>query len=133
MLTTIREYAADRLADAGETDLARQAHLAYVTELAETDPEVVCSLHRGMVEGFVDHSPTAKALFERLSNRIGGANGAGSNNGAHHGGASPHEVKQLLVEMLEGADSGEERARVQALMEQLSGVSSSDSATESDV
>lgn len=23
-------------------------------ELAETDPEVVCSLHRGMVEGFVD-------------------------------------------------------------------------------
>ena len=23
-------------------------------ELAETDPEVVCSLHRGLLEGFVD-------------------------------------------------------------------------------
>ncbi len=36
MLGTIREYAALRLAEAGETDLARQAHLAYFTELAET-------------------------------------------------------------------------------------------------
>jgi len=36
MLGTIREYAADRLAEAGETDSARRAHLAYVTELAET-------------------------------------------------------------------------------------------------
>lgn len=36
MLTTIREYAADRLAEAGETDLVRRAHLAYFTELAET-------------------------------------------------------------------------------------------------
>jgi predicted ATPase/DNA-binding SARP family transcriptional activator len=35
MLTTIKEYAADRLAEAGESDLARQAHLAYFTELAE--------------------------------------------------------------------------------------------------
>ena len=36
MLGTIKEYAADRLAEAGEADLARQAHLAYFTELAET-------------------------------------------------------------------------------------------------
>ena len=36
MLTTIKEYAADRLAEAGESDLARQAHLVYFTELAET-------------------------------------------------------------------------------------------------
>jgi predicted ATPase/DNA-binding SARP family transcriptional activator len=36
MLTTIKEYAADRLAQAGESDQARQAHLAYFTELAET-------------------------------------------------------------------------------------------------
>ncbi len=36
MLTTIKEYAADRLAEAGESDQARQAHLAYFTELAET-------------------------------------------------------------------------------------------------
>ncbi|MBC8092675.1 MAG: AfsR/SARP family transcriptional regulator, partial [Pseudonocardia sp.] len=41
MLTTIREYAADRLAEAGESDRARQAHLAYFTELAETaDPHL---------------------------------------------------------------------------------------------
>ncbi|WP_337323379.1 BTAD domain-containing putative transcriptional regulator [Kribbella sp. CCNWLW197] len=36
MLTTIKEYAADRLAEAGESDQARQAHLAYFTALAET-------------------------------------------------------------------------------------------------
>ena len=36
MLNTIREYAAHRLAEAGESELAHRAHLAYVTELAET-------------------------------------------------------------------------------------------------
>ena len=36
MLGTIKEYAADRLAEAGESDLARQAHLSYFTEFAET-------------------------------------------------------------------------------------------------
>ncbi|MDO3703327.1 BTAD domain-containing putative transcriptional regulator [Micromonospora sp. C28SCA-DRY-2] len=36
MLGTIKEYAGHRLSDAGESDLARQAHLAYFTELAET-------------------------------------------------------------------------------------------------
>jgi tetratricopeptide (TPR) repeat protein len=36
MLGTIKEYAAHRLAEAGESDLARQAHLAYLTELTET-------------------------------------------------------------------------------------------------
>ncbi|MEU4233964.1 BTAD domain-containing putative transcriptional regulator [Nonomuraea sp. NPDC026600] len=36
MLNTIREYAAQRLAEAGEIDLTRRAHLAYFTELAET-------------------------------------------------------------------------------------------------
>ena len=36
MLGTIKEYAGDRLAEAGESDLARHAHLAYFTELAET-------------------------------------------------------------------------------------------------
>jgi len=36
MISTIREYAADRLAEAGESDLARRAHLAYFTELTET-------------------------------------------------------------------------------------------------
>ena len=36
MLGTIKEYAAQRLAEAGEADLARRAHLAHFTELAET-------------------------------------------------------------------------------------------------
>jgi predicted ATPase/DNA-binding SARP family transcriptional activator len=36
MLGTIREYAAQRLAEAGETEPMRQAHLGYFTELAET-------------------------------------------------------------------------------------------------
>ena len=36
MLETIREYARDRLAEAGESERARQAHLAYFTALAET-------------------------------------------------------------------------------------------------
>ncbi|WP_310742062.1 BTAD domain-containing putative transcriptional regulator [Microbispora sp. H13382] len=41
MLDTIREYAAHRLAEAGETETARRAHLAYFTELAETaDPHL---------------------------------------------------------------------------------------------
>jgi predicted ATPase/DNA-binding SARP family transcriptional activator len=41
MLDTIREYARDRLAEAGESDLARHAHLAYFTGLAETaDPHL---------------------------------------------------------------------------------------------
>ena len=36
MLGTITEYAAHRLAEAGESDVARRAHLVYFTELAET-------------------------------------------------------------------------------------------------
>jgi len=35
MLGTIKEYAARRLAEAGESEVARVAHLAYFTELAE--------------------------------------------------------------------------------------------------
>ncbi|MEU9117863.1 BTAD domain-containing putative transcriptional regulator [Streptomyces sp. NPDC048483] len=41
MLGTIKEYAGQRLAEAGESDPARRAHLAYFTELAETaDPHL---------------------------------------------------------------------------------------------
>ncbi|THV27121.1 BTAD domain-containing putative transcriptional regulator [Glycomyces paridis] len=36
MLGTVKEYAARRLAEAGESDLARRAHLAFFTDLAET-------------------------------------------------------------------------------------------------
>jgi predicted ATPase/DNA-binding SARP family transcriptional activator len=41
MLGTIKEYAAHRLAEADETDLARRAHLAYFTELATTAEPVL--------------------------------------------------------------------------------------------
>lgn len=41
MLGTIKEYAEQRLAEAGESDRARRAHLAYCTELAEiADPHL---------------------------------------------------------------------------------------------
>ncbi|MEU8786661.1 BTAD domain-containing putative transcriptional regulator [Streptomyces sp. NPDC048637] len=41
MIGTIKEYAGHRLAEAGESDLARHAHLAYFTELTETaDPHL---------------------------------------------------------------------------------------------
>ncbi|MCR6487327.1 winged helix-turn-helix domain-containing protein [Amycolatopsis sp. OK19-0408] len=41
MLGTIKEYAAQRLAEAGEADSTRRAHLTYFTELAETaDPHL---------------------------------------------------------------------------------------------
>ncbi|MEV4099302.1 BTAD domain-containing putative transcriptional regulator [Nonomuraea sp. NPDC049649] len=41
MLDTIREYAAQRLAEAGETEQARRAHLAYFVELTEAaDPHL---------------------------------------------------------------------------------------------
>ncbi len=41
MLGTIKEYAEQRLAEAGESDLARRAHLAFFTELTETaDPHL---------------------------------------------------------------------------------------------
>ncbi len=36
MIGTIKEYAGHRLAEAGESDLARHAHLTYFTELTET-------------------------------------------------------------------------------------------------
>jgi tetratricopeptide (TPR) repeat protein len=36
MIGTIKEYAGQRLAEAGESDLVRQAHLVYFTELSET-------------------------------------------------------------------------------------------------
>jgi len=35
LLATIREYASDKLTDAGELDQARRAHLAYYTDFAE--------------------------------------------------------------------------------------------------
>src|ERR1700678_4734799 len=49
---TIKEYAARRLAEAGESEVARVAHLAYFTELAETpEPHLRSSEQREWLGG----------------------------------------------------------------------------------
>lgn len=69
MLGTIKEYAAQRLAEAGETEAARRAHLDYFTELAETaDPH----LRRGdQLEWFyvlaADHDNISAAMRGALA------------------------------------------------------------------
>jgi uncharacterized membrane protein YqiK len=68
-----------------------------------------------MVEGFMEHSPTAQALFSRLTD--GKPNGVPS-NGAHDG-VTPQKLQSVLGDMLDTADSDEERTRVQALMDQV--------------
>ncbi|MEV6522440.1 BTAD domain-containing putative transcriptional regulator [Longispora sp. NPDC051575] len=71
MLSTIREYAADRLAEAGEPDLARRAHLAYFTELTETaEPE----LRRA---GQLDWLATLEADHDNIGAALRGAVAAG--------------------------------------------------------
>ncbi|MEO3889522.1 BTAD domain-containing putative transcriptional regulator [Nonomuraea sp. B5E05] len=71
MLDTIREYAADRLADAGETEAARRAHLAYFTELAETaDPH----LRRA---GQLEWLSTLEAEHDNITAALRGAIAAG--------------------------------------------------------
>ncbi|MEU8385991.1 BTAD domain-containing putative transcriptional regulator, partial [Streptosporangium sp. NPDC048865] len=67
MLDTIREYAAHRLAEAGESEPARRAHLAYVTELAEAaDPH----LRRA---GQVEWLATLRAEHDNIGAALRGA------------------------------------------------------------
>ncbi|GAA4714749.1 SARP family transcriptional regulator [Phytohabitans rumicis] len=76
MLGTIKEYAAQRLAEAGESDLARHAHLAYFTELTETaDPQ----LRRAEQ---VKWLATLAAEHDNISSAIRGALAAGEAHGA---------------------------------------------------
>jgi predicted ATPase len=76
MLTTIKEYAADRLAEAGESDQARQAHLAYFTQLTETaEPH----LRRA---GQLEWLATLEAEHDNLSAALRGAIAAGDAQGA---------------------------------------------------
>ncbi len=69
MLDTIRQYARDRLAESGEADLARRAHLAYFTRLANTaDPH----LRRGeqlewLATLAADHDNITVAMREALA------------------------------------------------------------------
>jgi predicted ATPase/DNA-binding SARP family transcriptional activator len=76
MLGTIKEYARDRLAEAGESDLARQAHLAYFTELTETaDP------HLRRAEQ-LEWLAALEAEHDNIGSAVRGAIAAGEAHGA---------------------------------------------------
>src|SRR5580704_10315237 len=71
MIGTIKEYAGDRLAEAGESDLARHAHLAYFTELIET-----AEPHLRRVEQ-LEWLATLEAEHDNISAAMRGALAAG--------------------------------------------------------
>ncbi len=76
MLDTIKEYARDRLAETGESDLARHAHLAYFTGLAETaDP------HLRRAEQ-LEWLATLEAEHDNIAVALRGALAAGEAQGA---------------------------------------------------
>lgn len=76
MLGTIKEYAAERLAEAGEAEQARHAHLAYFTELAET-----AEPHLRRVEQ-LDWLATLAAEHDNIGAAMRGALAAGEAQGA---------------------------------------------------
>ena len=76
MIDTIKEYAGHRLAEAGESDLARHAHLAYFTGLTETaDPH----LRRA---GQLEWLATLEAEHDNISSAMRGALAAGEAHAA---------------------------------------------------
>ncbi|PRX50022.1 putative ATPase [Prauserella shujinwangii] len=76
MLGTIKEYAEQRLAEAGESDLARRAHLAYFTELAETaEPHLRRAEQREWLA-------TLQAEHDNIAAAMRGALAAGEAHGA---------------------------------------------------
>ncbi|WP_433010665.1 BTAD domain-containing putative transcriptional regulator [Kribbella sp. CA-294648] len=78
MLTTIREYAGERLAEAGEADLARQAHLDYFIGLAET-----AEPHLRRAEQ-LEWLATLEADHDNLSAALRGAIAAGDAQASMH-------------------------------------------------
>ncbi|MEU8652057.1 BTAD domain-containing putative transcriptional regulator [Streptomyces sp. NPDC048737] len=71
MIGTIREYARHRLAEAGESDRVRRAHLAYFTELAET-----AEPHLRRAEQ-LDWLAMLEAEHDNIGTAMGGALAAG--------------------------------------------------------
>ena len=61
-----------------------------------------------MVEGFMDHSPTAKALLDRVSTAVVGKEGM-----------SPDQLKSALNELLLTVDSDDEKSKVLELIEKV--------------
>jgi predicted ATPase/DNA-binding SARP family transcriptional activator len=76
MLGTIKEYARDRLAETGESDLARRAHLAYFTELTET-----AEPHLRRAEQ-LEWLATLEAEHDNIGSAMRGALAAGEAHGA---------------------------------------------------
>ena len=76
MLGTIKEYAGHRLAEAGESDLARHAHLAYFTELTET-----AEPHLRRAEQ-LEWLATLEAEHDNIGSAMRGAIAAGEAHGA---------------------------------------------------
>jgi predicted ATPase len=76
MLGTIKEYARDRLAEAGESDLARHGHLAYFTGLAET-----AEPHLRRAEQ-LEWLATLEAEHDNIGSAMRGALAAGEAHGA---------------------------------------------------
>jgi len=121
MLDTIREYAAGRLAEAGESELARHAHLEYFTGLAETaDP------HLRRAEQ-LEWLATLEAEHDNIAMALRGALGAGEAHGAMRlaaaagwywwlGGHKAEGIELLTAAAsLSGEVSDEIRAMVYAL------------------
>jgi len=76
MIGTIKEYAGHRLAEAGESDLARQAHLACFTELIETaEPHL---FRREQLEWLA----ALEAEYDNIGSAMRGALAAGEAQGA---------------------------------------------------
>lgn len=69
MLDTIRQYARDRLAESGEADLARRAHLAHFTRLADAaDPHLRRAEQLEWVAALAaDHDNIAVAMREAIA------------------------------------------------------------------
>ena len=76
MLGTIKEYARDRLAEAGESDLARHAHLACFTDLTET-----AEPHLRRAEQ-LEWLATLEAEHDNIGSAMRGALAAGEAHGA---------------------------------------------------
>jgi predicted ATPase/DNA-binding SARP family transcriptional activator len=76
MLGTIKEYGAARLAEAGESELGRQAHLACFTELAETAEPRLRRTEQ------LDWLATLKAEHDNIASAMRGALAAGEAHAA---------------------------------------------------
>jgi predicted ATPase/DNA-binding SARP family transcriptional activator len=94
MLGTIREYAGHRLAEAGESDLARQAHLAYFTELTET-----AEPHLRRAEQ-VEWLATLEAEHDNIGSAMRGALAAGEAHAAMRLAAGADAAEQPNVRAL---------------------------------